>query len=112
MKYSMKQLLYVALAVTVSTSLIFPGDGRCQASDPPWLSDRGTGVWTSIFGTFVRPGELIVSPFFEYYWDEDFEYKPAELGYGLDRDFRGRYRASEGLIFLAYGLSDRLAIEF
>jgi hypothetical protein len=40
------------------------------------------------------------------------EYKPAEFGYGLNEDFRGRYRAHEGLIFLGYGISDRLAVEF
>lgn len=44
--------------------------------------------------------------------DHNFEYKPAELGYGLDQDFRGRYRADEGLIFIGYGISDRLAAEF
>jgi hypothetical protein len=38
--------------------------------------------------------------------------KPAELGYELEQDFRAKYRATEGLIFLAYGISDRLAIEF
>ncbi|MGI9078730.1 MAG: hypothetical protein ACR2G6_15585 [Gemmatimonadaceae bacterium] len=27
-------------------------------------------------------------------------------------DYRGKYRASEGLIFLGYGVSDRLAVEF
>jgi hypothetical protein len=91
---------------------IRPGSGRCDSAAPaPWLADRGTGVWTSIFATYVRPGELLVSPFFEYYRDADFEYKPEELGHGLDQDFRGRYRASEGLIFLAYGFSDRLAVE-
>ena len=113
MKYLMKHLQHALILCGIAASLIAPSAARCQAiPSSPWLSDRGTGVRTSIFGTFVRPGELIVSPFFEYYWDEDYEYKPAELGYGLDRDFRGRYRASEGLIFLAYGLSDRLAIEF
>ena len=34
------------------------------------------------------------------------------MGYGLDQDFRGRYRASEGLIFISYGLADWLAFEF
>ena len=79
--------------------------------DGTWLADRGPGVRTSIFGACVRPGELLVMPFAEYYHDDDFEYEPAELGYGLEQDFRGRYRATEGLIFLAYGFSDRLALE-
>ncbi len=78
---------------------------------PPYLSDRGTGVPTSMFGTYIRRGELIVYPFFEYYKDDDFEYKPSELGYPGEEDYRGRYRASEGLLLLAYGLTDDLALE-
>ena len=109
----MNCLLKVVLAGAFTTALLVPGAARCQPGDPaPWLSDRGPGVRTSIFATYVRSGELLISPFFEYYIDDDFEYKPAELGYGLDQDFRGRFRASEGLLFLAYGFSDRLAIEF
>jgi hypothetical protein len=78
---------------------------------PAYLKDRGTGLSTSMFGTYMRAGELLVYPFFEFYRDNNMEYKPAELGYGLDQDFRGRYRASEGLIFLGYGFTDRLALE-
>jgi hypothetical protein len=74
--------------------------------------DRGTGIPTSMFGVYIDRGEFIFYPFFEYYRDGNAEYKPAELGYGLEQDFRGRARASEGLIFLGYGISDRLAIEF
>ena len=73
--------------------------------------DRGPGLPTSMFGTYVEPGQFLLYPFFEYYRDKDAEYSPEELGFGLDADFRGRYRASEGLIFLGYGLSDRLAVE-
>ncbi|HVT04010.1 MAG TPA: hypothetical protein VHL58_11635 [Thermoanaerobaculia bacterium] len=78
---------------------------------PSYLRDRGPGIQTSIFGTCVTRGELLVSPFVEYYADHNFEYKPAELGYGLEQDFRGKYRATEGLLFLGYGVTDRLAIE-
>jgi hypothetical protein len=78
---------------------------------PSHLRDRGEGVPTSMFGTYIRRGEWIVYPFFEYYWDNDYEYKPEELGYPGDTDFRGRFRASEGLLFLSYGLTDDLAIE-
>jgi hypothetical protein len=65
-----------------------------------------------MFGTYIEPGELIVYPFFEYYRDADAEYSPDELGYVLDQDFRAPSRASEWLIFLGYGVSDRLALEF
>ena len=79
---------------------------------PGYLRDRGEGVSTSQFGTYVRGGEWIVYPYYEYYRDSDFEYKPEELGYpGGDVDYRGSYRAHEGLLFLAYGLGPNLAIE-
>jgi hypothetical protein len=64
-----------------------------------------------MFATYVRSGDLLIYPFFEYYLDNNAEYSPEELGYGLDEDFRGKYRASEGLIFLGYGFTDWLAIE-
>lgn len=65
-----------------------------------------------MFGTYLQRGELVVYPFLEYYRDKDAEYSPDELGYGLDADFRGRFEATEGLIFFGYGVSDRLALEF
>ena len=76
------------------------------------LRDRGTGQPTSMFGTYIRAGEFLLYPFFEYYLDHDAEYTPDELGYGLDQDFRGQARASEYLVFLAYGITDWLAVEF
>jgi hypothetical protein len=64
-----------------------------------------------MFGTYIQRGEFLLYPFFEYYHDKDAEYSPDELGYGLDADYRGPYRASEALLFLGYGVSDRLALE-
>jgi hypothetical protein len=64
-----------------------------------------------MFGTYVRPGELLIYPFFEYYRDADAEYSPDEMGFGLDQDFRGQYRAAERLLFIGYGLSTRVAVE-
>jgi hypothetical protein len=65
-----------------------------------------------MFGTYIERGQFLVYPFFEYYRDENFEYKPEELGFPTPIDFRGRYRAHEGLIFLGYGLTEHLAVEF
>ena len=74
--------------------------------------DRGgSGVASSQFGTFVERGELVVYPFYEYYRDRNFEYKPSELGFTGQSDYFGRYRAHEGLVFLAYGISSRLLVE-
>ena len=78
---------------------------------PDHLRDRGTGVATSMFGTYVRKGELLVYPFFEWYADSNLEYEPREFGYELGGEYRGRYRASEGLIFVAYGLANNVAVE-
>lgn len=99
--------LMVALAIASAITA-----ARSWAQQPlDRLRDRGPGIATSMFGTYVRPGELLLYPFFEYYRDADAEYSPDEMGFGIDADFRGKYRASEGLIFLGYGLSDRLAVE-
>lgn len=90
-----------------------PAGARGQTPTlPPYLRDRGAGVRMSMLGTYVRDGELLIYPFFEWYADHNLEYKPSELGYGLNRDFRGRYRASEGILFFAYGISPDLAVEF
>lgn len=73
--------------------------------------DRGTGVSSSMFGIYIEPRQFVFYPYLEYYLDNNAEYKPAELGHGLDEDFRGKYRASEGLLFLGYGISDRFIVE-
>jgi hypothetical protein len=73
--------------------------------------DRGPGVPTSRFGVYIGRGELLVNPFFAYSTDHNREYQPAQLGYGLAQDYRGRFRSSEGLVFVAYGLTDWLAVE-
>jgi hypothetical protein len=77
----------------------------------PRLRDRGEGLPTSMFNTFIDRGEWLVYTFVEAYFDSDMEYKPAELGHTLDQDFRGEYTAIEELVFLAYGLNDWLAVE-
>lgn len=83
------------------------------SGEPAYLRDRGPGIRTSLLGTYVRQGEFLVYPFFEWYADNNLEYKPSELGYGAaNTDYRGRYRASEGILFLSYGISNSVAIEF
>jgi hypothetical protein len=100
-----------ALTVAVALAAVtLPGQLAAQEL-PRYLRDRGPGVATSMFGTYVRKGELLVYPFAEWYADKDLEYKPSELGYGIAEDFRGRYAASEALLFLGYGLTDDIALE-
>ena len=100
--------LLIALAVAPA---VVSGQTPPQ-SLPLYLRDRGTGVRMSMLGTYVRDGELLIYPFFEWYADHNLEYKPSELGYGLNHDYRGRFRASEGILFFAYGISPNLAVEF
>lgn len=83
-----------------------------SAAPPPYLEDRGEGIPTSMFGTYVKDGEFLVYPFYEYTTNSDAEYKPSELGFTGNRDFFGEQTEHEALIFLGYGISDRLALEF
>jgi hypothetical protein len=78
----------------------------------PYLADRGDGIHTSLLGTWVRKQELLVYLFYEYTRTNRAEYKPSDFGFGLDRDFRAKKEEHEALIFLAYGITDRLAVEF
>jgi len=107
-----KKRLAIFIGLTVCLfGLWNPGTALAQEELPFYLKDRGPGIPTSMFGTYILKGELLIYPFFEYYLDQNMEYKPNELGFGLDQDFRGKYRASEGLLFLGYGLTDRVALE-
>lgn len=45
-----------------------------------YLADRGPGMPTSLFGTYVEKGQWLVYPFYEYTKSSAFEYKPSELG--------------------------------
>jgi hypothetical protein len=86
--------------------------GHLETEDlPAYLRDRGEGVPSSMFGTFMQKGQLLVYPYFEYYDDANYECKPSEFGFSEDRDYRGDYEGFEYLLFLSYGLSDRLAFE-
>lgn len=78
---------------------------------PVNLRDRGTGVATSMFGTYINRGELIVYPYWEYYVDNNRQYSPREFNVEGTQDFNGKYRESEGLFFVAYGVTENFAIQ-
>ena len=61
----------VLLAMLASVAPVSAGQLGPDPSNPIYLQDRGAGVSTSMFGTYVRKGELIVYPFYEYYRDDD-----------------------------------------
>lgn len=100
----------LALVLTIGTATT--AAAQQPSGDAPFPRDRGPGLPTSLFGTFIRGGEWLIYPFFEYYGDRNAEYAPEEFGAVGSQDYRGRFRATEGLLFVAYGLSDRLALEF
>jgi hypothetical protein len=81
------------------------------AASPDYLADRGPGIATSLFGTYVRKGEWLVYAFYEYTKNSDFEYAPEDIGLVGNQEFFGSLREHEHLLFLSYGLSDRLAVE-
>lgn len=110
MRTGMKMLVALALTTTFAT-IAGVAAGSDDGTLPGYLRDRGTGVRTSMFGTYVNRGELLIYPFYEYYYDNSLQYSPNEYGGVGAQDFKGRYRAHEGLIFVGYGITDRLGIE-
>jgi len=94
------------------------GAGRpprpAQAQDhalPEYLRDRDGGIPSSLFGVYIKRGELLVYPFFAYSLDNNREYQPKKLGFGLNQDFNGKFRSSQGQLFIGYGLTDWLVLE-
>jgi hypothetical protein len=106
-----------SIVVASLLAVVLAAGAECSpAADPAglpsYLYDRGDGIPTSMFGTYVREKELLVYTFYEYTRVKNFEYKPSELGHAGDDDFFGKAFEREHLLFLAYGFSDSLAVEF
>lgn len=108
--------MIIRLLISAATILVClppaPARGETDGDDLPYyLADRGRGVPSSMFGTYIEKRQFLVYLFYEYYHDKDSEYEPADFGYGLMLEHEGKYTAHEGLVFLGYGITDRLAIE-
>lgn len=83
-----------------------------QEEDKPFLRDRdGNGIPASMFATYLEKGDIVLYPFYEYYYDKDLEYEPFEFGYGAMTEYRGKYTAHEGLLYFGAGLSDWVMVE-
>jgi hypothetical protein len=95
-------------------TLLSAGSPACggPSETPPRLEDRGGAIPTSQFGTYVSRGQFLVYPFYEYTSTGEAEYVPSELGFTGNQEFFGKLKENEALIFLAYGFSDRVALEF
>jgi hypothetical protein len=104
---------FVALAA-VATLFLAPAAARAAEplGLPAYLSDRGDGITTSLFGTYIREKEFLFYPFYEYVYTGEFEYEPDELGVTGNQEFSsGKLVEHEFLLFFAYGISDSLAVE-
>jgi len=70
------------------------------------------GVRSSMFETYIQPHQWLVFPHFAYTTDHNIDYTPADLGYGADTlALQGRFRSTEAELFIAYGVTDWLALE-
>jgi len=78
---------------------------------PDYLQDRGRGIPTSMFGTYIEKGDLLFYPFYEFYYDTNAEYSPDEFGYDEKKDYAGKSVGHEALIYLGYGITEWLSIE-
>jgi hypothetical protein len=80
---------------------------------PVYLRDRGTGMATSMFGTYVRHREVLIYPFYEFYYDHNAEYVPSEINDAWpEAEYMATYIAHEGLLYVAYGITEWLMFEF
>jgi hypothetical protein len=106
---ALSALIPSILAAAPADPAAQPGDATGQ---PPYLADRGRGIPTSMFGTYIRKNEWLVYTFYEYTKTTGFEYAPEELGFTGNQEHFGTLTEKEGLLFVSYGLTDRLAVEF
>jgi len=97
--------------ILVASIPITASGGAAGEELPSFLRDRGRGIATSMFATYVEPGELLIYPFFEYYYDKGGAVDPTDLGFAEETELSADYRATEELIYLGYGISDRIAVE-
>lgn len=113
MKIPNRNLVHILVLGVVLLGTALPGRLLAQEDHAAaQLRDRGPGLPTSAFGTYVRGGQLLVYPFFAYTRDQNHEYQPDEFGVGGDVDFRGSYWSTETGVMLSYGVKNWLALEF
>jgi len=104
-----KKFFPVAIAIIfLGLFAILAAPSTAEADDLPYyLMDRGKGLPTSLFGTYIEKGQFLVYPFYEYTYNTGEEYKPNEFGYAGGEDYKGTTKEHEVLLFLSYGLTDK-----
>lgn len=108
----LQRFLAMGLAAGLTALSPFPAVAAEGGALPAYLADRGPGIHTSLFGSYVQKGELLFYPFYEYTRTSADEYKPGELGFTGNTDYLGKLTEREKLVYFAYGFSDRLMMEF
>ena len=102
----------IGMLLGLDVSLAWPA--RSSAADPvasAYLRDRGGGLSTSMYGTYVRPGQGLLYAYYATSRDHDMEYEASRFGHQAAETFSGKYRDSAGQLFAAYGLASHLAVE-
>lgn len=103
---------FCACKVMLACSVFAGVAAAAGAGDPPVLRPGQNSLPTSLFGTYLQAGDFLVYPFYEYETNKEEEYKPSELGFVGDEDLFGEATKQEFLLYLGYGITDRLAVEF
>jgi hypothetical protein len=101
-----------ALLATLLAASVEPARAADANGAGDFRRDRGEGMPTSLFGTWIDPGEVLVYPFHEYTRRTHYDYKPADLGYEGTTDYAGRFTEREWLLFAAWRFDPAWAIEF
>ena len=96
-----------ALVLGITTTAV----AKQQDSVPPNLRDRGRGVRTSEFQTYIERHHVLVLPSVAHVRDHNLEYNPLDWGYGNQTDLRGTIRNRSAQLLLAYGVTEWLAVE-
>lgn len=108
----MKTSLFVGFIIFLTSIFFISSTTIAQDNQSSFLNDRGTSIPSSLFGTFIKKGELLVFPSFEYTLDHNLEYQPAQYDLGVDEDFRAKFHGANEQIYIGYGLTHWLALEF
>lgn len=112
---SRNAILVVSLVLATSSYATLAQDADEPAVD--YLRDRGPGIPTSLFGTYIESGQWMLYPFLEYERSTHDEYSPIELGFPRpgslgEEEYFGESSQKEAVFFLGYGYSETIAFEF
>src|SRR5436309_1047008 len=101
-------LMGLALLGALGAGPFVATTGACVSDNfPTYLRDRGTGIATSLLGTYVRKGELLAYPFSEHTGNNEQEYKLSELGFAGEDGYGGKYTEQAGVMFLSCAISPK-----